>query len=412
MIIRGATYRLSPSLEQEEQLSQFVGVCRLVYNLCLEQRQVWRRQFKRVTGGNISFTTQGREITALRAEFDWVRATPCECLHQVARDLDAAFEAFFKKTAGYPSFRRKGENDSFRTKGRDLSIKPLNKKWSLVRLPKIGWMKFRSTKELRGTIKNATVCHKNGVWFISFVSEIEHQTPAPPVATVGIDRGVTTTLALSSGETMALPDSLKKLELRKRLSQRVAARRKRGSKRYRRIHARIARIQAKQARIRRSFHHNAALNISRRFGVAVLEDLKTRNMTASAKGTVTAPGRNVRQKSGLNRVILAAGWHQFQTILTYKMEERGGLVVTVQPEYTSQTCAACGVIDARSRKSQARFECVSCGHTAHADINAAINIERRWSTPLLGVEGLHKRPCEASTLKDLKSLDEPKLLSA
>ncbi len=118
-------------------------------------------------------------------------------------------------------------------------------------------------------------------------------------------------------------------------------------------------------------------------------------------GTVVEPGRNIRQKAGLNRGILNAGWHLFATLLTYKMEVRGGQVVAVPARFTSQTCAACGVVDARSRESQARFTCIGCGHTDHADINAAINIKRRWSTPLLDVEGVHQQPCEASTGRDL-----------
>ena len=104
-----------------------------------------------------------------------------------------------------------------------------------------------------------------------------------------------------------MPGSLERIEVQKRKAQRVLARRKRGSNRRRRALARVARLQARQARIRRDFHHRAALDIARRYGVAVLEDLNTRGMTASARGTVAEPGRNVRQKAGLNRGILNAG---------------------------------------------------------------------------------------------------------
>ena len=90
------------------------------------------------------------------------------------------------------------------------------------------------------------------------------------------------------------------------------------------------------------------------------------------------------------------------------MGERGGQVVTVPARFTSQTCAACGVVDARSHESQARFVCIGCGHADHADTNAAINIERRWSTPLLNVEGVHQRPCEASTGRDLAISEHPR----
>ncbi len=287
-------------------------------------------------------------------------------------------------------------------------MKALNAKWSAVRLPKIGWVKFRDTRPIRGTVKNVTVSHDPLGWHVSFTCEIAHEAPVPRPEVVGIDRGVATTLALSTGEMLTMPASPERIEVLKRRAQRVVARRKRGSNRRRRAQARVARLQARQARIRRDFHHRAALDTSRRFGVAVLEDLKTRNMTASARGTVTEPGRNVRQKAGLNRVILNAGWHRFATILTYKMEERGGQIVTVPARFTSQTCAACGVVDARSRESQARFTCIGCGHTDHADVNAAINIRRRANSASLDVEGLHQQPVEASTGRDLTVSENPR----
>jgi putative transposase len=373
---------------------QFAGACRLVYNLGLEQKATWGRKHR------LSYVAQAADLTRLRAEFDWIRAVCSSCQQQALRDLDRAFQNFFAGRTRFPQPRKRGVNDSFRFPGREVAIKPLNGKWGAVRLPKIGWVKFRATRPMRGDLKNVTVSRDALGWHVAFTCEIEHEAPAPSPEVVGIDRGVATTLALSTGEMRTMPGNLERIEARKRKAQRVVARRKRGSNRRRRAQARVARLQARQARIRRDFHHRAALDIARRYGVAVLEDLNTRGMTASARGTVAEPGRNVRQKAGLNRGILNAGWHQFATILTYKMKERGGQVVTVPARFTSQTCSACGVVDARSRESQARFLCVVCGHSDHADINAAINIRRR-NTALLDVEGLHQQPYEASTGRDL-----------
>ncbi len=393
-IARGYRYKLAPTPEQSAIFRHFAGVCRLVYNLGLEQRSTWGRKHR------IGFAGQSRDLTRLRAEFEWVRSVYVSCQQQALRDLDLAFQNFFAGRASFPRPRKRGINDSFRFPGREVETKRLNARWSAVRLPKVGWVKFRDTRPKRGTLKNATVSLDATGWHVSFACVIEHDAPVPRPESVGIDRGVATTLALSTGEMLRLPEGLEQIESRKRKAQKVVARRKRGSNRRRRAQARVARLQARQARIRRDFHHRAALNIAQRFGVAVLEDLNTRGMSASARGTVAKPGRNVRQKAGLNRAILNAGWYQFQTILAYKMEEMGGQVVTVPARFTSQTCAACGVVDARSRESQARFVCVECGHYDHADTNAAIVIERRWSTPLLDVEGLHKRPYEASTKRD------------
>lgn len=401
MIARGYRFKLCPTTEQEALFRQFAGVCRLVYNLALEQRATWGREHR------IGYVRQAADLTRLRAEFDWVRAVYVSCQQQALRDLDRAFLNFFAGRACYPRRRKKGVDDAFRCPGREVETRRMNGKWSAVRLPKIGWVKFRDTRPIRGAVKNATVSRDASGWHVSFACEIEHEAPAPLPDSVGIDRGVSTTLALSTGERLMMPASLSRIDRQRRGAQAVQARRKRGSRRHMLARARVARLAARMGRIRRDFHHKATLGIAQRFGVAVLEGLNTKAMTASAAGTLAEPGRNVRQKAGLNRAILNAGWHQFATILAYKMGERGGQVVTVPARFTSQTCAACGVVDARSRESQASFRCVACGHSDHADTNAAIVIRRR-NTTLLDVEGLHQRPCEASTGEGLPIFENPR----
>ncbi len=409
VIHRGFRFKLDPTGQEAAIFWQFSGVCRLVYNIALEQRSQWFRHYERQTGSKLNYPAQARQLTALRAEFDWIGAVYVSCQQQALRDLDHAFVNFFARRAAYPTPRRKGVNDGFRFPGREVEVCKLNAKWSAVRLPKIGWVKFRDTRPIRGKVLNATVNHDALGWHISFACEIDQTVPEPLRDSVGIDRGVAVTLALSTGEMLSMPNGLARIELQKRRAQRVLARRKRGSKRRERQRRRVASLQARQARIRRDFHHRATLGIARQFGTAVIEDLNTKGMTASARGTIAEPGRNVRQKAGLNRAILNAGWHQFATILTYKMEERGGQVVTVPARFTSQTCSVCGVVDARSRESQAVFRCVDCGHTANADINAA-KVIRRANSALLDVEGLHRRPCEASTSGMVSLLGNPRPL--
>jgi putative transposase len=408
MIHRGFRFKLDPTEEQAVLFRQFSGVCRLVYNLALEQRRDWHWHYKRQTGSKLNAFAQNRELTALRAEFDFVQGVYISCQQYALRDLDQAFANFFARRAAYPTPRRKGVNDGFRFPGREVGVRRLNAKWSAIRLPKIGWMKFRDTRPIRGKVLNATVDHDALGWHVSFACEIDQPAPEPLPDSVGIDRGVAVTLALSTGEMLSMPASLARIERRKRRAQQVLARRKRGSKRRERQRRRVASLQARQARIRRDFHHRAALGIAQRFGTAVIEDLNTKGVTASARGTIAEPGHNVRQKAGLNRAILNAGWHQFATILVYKIEERGGRVVTVPARFTSQTCSVCGVVDARSRESQAVFRCVDCGHSENADINAAKNIRRR-NTALLDVEGLHQRPYEASTPERFALLGNPRL---
>ncbi|EFO33903.1 ISAfe8, transposase [Roseibium sp. TrichSKD4] len=406
MIQRGYRYKLGPTPEQEDLLAQFAGVCRLIYNIALEQRRDHWQRFRSRTGQNISYPSQARELTLLRDEFDWIAAVSQTCQQQTLRDLDRAYQNWFKGIAKYPTPRKKGRNDTFRYQGREVQTRKLNGKWSEVRLPKIGWVGYRDTRALRGKINNATISLDAKGWHISFAVAIEHEAPANIAPSVGVDRGVANTLALSTGERLCVPERLIKLEKRQRRAQKMLSRRKRGSRRYAKARKRVATLSALRSRIRKDWHHRASLDLSRRFGTVVLEDLKTRNMTASAKGSADEPGRMVRQKAGLNRSILNQGWHIFETLLEYKLEERGGYLCKVPAHYTSQTCAECGTVDRESRQSQASFSCKHCGHTDHADTNAAKVILRR-NTASMDMEEGHWLSCEVSTRKSRKALENP-----
>ncbi|WFU89026.1 transposase [Rhizobium sp. CC1099] len=387
MIHRAFRYQLAPTAEQEVLLRQFAGVVRLVYNLALEQRRDWWRHYRRQTGNRLNDIAQARELTALRAAFDWIAAVHVTPQQQALRDLDKAYANFFAGRAGYPSRRKKGVNGAFRFQGREIEVKRLNGKWSAARLPKIGWVKFRDTRRLRGKTMNVTVSLAANGWHIAFACEIDHAVPQNDLPAVGIDRGVANTLTLSTGEHWWMPAGLAEIEPRKRRAQRVLARRKRGSRRHAKARRRVAALQAGAARIRQDWRHKASLDIARRFATVVLEDLATRNMTRSARGTVDAPGTNVCQKAGLNRAILEQGWHGFETVLADKLEERGGYLCKVDPRHTSQPCSACAAVDRESRESQASFRCCQCGLRAHADHNAAINILRRNTASMIVEEG-------------------------
>ncbi|WP_148089254.1 RNA-guided endonuclease InsQ/TnpB family protein, partial [Acetobacter pasteurianus] len=196
---------------------------------------------------------------------------------------------------------------------------------------------------------------------------------------VGIDRGVAVPLMLSDGTVYMLPERLDVIERRARKAQRILARRKRGSNRHALARRRVVALKAKAARIRKHWAHETTTAICRNYGTVVIERLRTRDMTASAAGTLENPGKNVAQKRGLNRAILNVGWHQIETMLFYKAHQ----VVKVDPRFTSQTCSCCGAVDSRSRKNQASFVCTTCGFHANADHNAALNILHRGNTPVV-----------------------------
>lgn len=396
MMRRGFVFRVQPSRAQERRLIGWIGATRFVYNLAFEQRRDFWRQHLRATGRRINWASQSLEVSQLRTEHDWIADVPRVCLEQALRDLDKAYGAFFSGRSKYPSPRKRGVNDAIRFQAKDVSVIRLNAKWAAVRLPKIGLVKFRATREMLGDLLNVTVSLKGGAWFVSFAREIEATALAPSAGAVGIDRGIAQTLTLSTGEHVQAPD-VSALNKRIARARRILSRRKRSSGRYAAQRAKLTALTSRAARIRRDWSHRASTDVARRFGLVAIEGLNIKSMTASAAGTLAEPGRNVPQKRGLNRSILEQSWGMFATMLDYKLAERGGILVTVPAAYTSQTCAACGVIDARSRKSQAVFECVACGHADNADVNAAKEILRR-STALMDVEGLHQRPREASIM--------------
>lgn len=389
---RGFKFKLCPTAAQAETLGQWAGVTRLLYNLAHEQRRDFWRQYQANEGRNISLASQGRELTALRAEYDWIAAAPQVVLEAALNDLDKAYAAFFKGRAQYPTPRRLGQNDSLRFRGRVVAVRPLNAKWAAIKLPKIGWVKFRQTRPIAGDVRTATVSRRGGCWSLVFACDVgEAPVAISALPSVGIDRGVANTLSLSTGEHVRLPD-VSAADRRRRKAQRILARRKRGSRRYAKQRQRIARLRSREARIRAHGLHVASTDITARFGVVALEDLKIANMTARARGS------GVRQKAGLNRSILAQGWGAFASMLEYKLEAAGGRLVYVPAAFTSQTCSACGVVDRRSRKSQAIFACVHCGTEAHADTNAALEIRRRSTALLLAEGGQLGRPVEPRTL--------------
>jgi putative transposase len=210
-----------------------------------------------------------------------------------------------------------------------------------------------------------------GRWHVAFAA-VPAPVPAPGnTQRVGIDRGVAVAAALSTGDLLHVPGLTTRERARLRRLERRLARAKRGSERRGRIRLAVARLRAQERDRRKDWAEKASTDIARRFDLIRVENLQIANMTRSAKGTRESPGRNVRQKAGLNRGILRSGWG----LLVRRLEEKApGRAEKVNAAFTSQRCSACGQVDPKSRESQARFVCTACGYAGHADVNAAINI--------------------------------------
>jgi len=310
---------------------------------------------------------------------------------QTLRNLDRAIrEALDKKNPKrFPRFKKKGEKTSFlypQGTKLDLSTTGPEGRTVLPRifLPKVGWVKLRLSRQIEGEIKNITVTCKAGRWSVSVLTEREVPEPTTGIAPeVGLDLGVAVFATLSDGTRIHpapdLVEAMKRAEERRSWEQRKLSRKYRKgakSRNFAKQKLRVARAHEKIANMRLDFLHKTSTEISETQAVVFVEDLRIRNMSRSARGPVESPGKNVRQKSGLNRAILSQGWGICLTLLGYKLSQKGGRLVRVPPQYTSQTCSVCGPAALENRKTQEAFVCVVCGHAKNADVNAAKNILR------------------------------------
>ncbi|MGI9306763.1 MAG: RNA-guided endonuclease InsQ/TnpB family protein [Gammaproteobacteria bacterium] len=431
-------FRLAPSNAQADKMAQHAGASRFVWNAGLAYLQHRRsvKQFRQDENCKFArFMTKDIGLAAqfvlLRndEEFAWLKELSSHAVRFALKRLDIAYQAAFARLAkgggeaGFPKFHRKQDDESF-TIPSNISFAVGKRR---LRLEKIGKVLMRPNRgrgncEIQGNPKMVIVKREGGKWFACIQCEIAAVAPPPHKGgEVGIDMGVDKPFALNTGtiynpfsETYCNMRRAKNLEAKRRRYQRIMARRRESalrkigwdgksatrksaeqklgklrkaeaeekgirfvphySARYECAKRRAAKSSRQLMHIRKNALHQITSEISSQHGMIFVEDLQIANMTKSAKGTEDAPGKNVAQKSGLNRAILSQGWGIARGMLEYKTEWKGGRLEKISPNYTSQRCSACGHIAKENRQTQARFVCVSCGHAENADINAAKNI--------------------------------------
>jgi putative transposase len=368
-LVAVSRFRLQPSPTQEAVLTEHCGHARFVWNLAVEQHAHWRPGGRSAPG----FAEQCRQLTQARAEFGWLAAGSIVVQQQALKDFAQAMANFFAGTHRRPTWRRRGRGEGFRiVAAKPGDVRRLSRHIGEVKIPKVGWVRFRQSRAVPEAVKSFRVTRdRAGRWHVAFAA-IPEPIPTPGTGEiVGVDRGVRVSAALSTGDLLVAP-GLGETETKRLLRlQRRRAKARRGSNRRAKLTAAIARLKAREADRRKDWVEKTSTDLARRFDVIGVEDLKIAAMTRSGKGTLAEPGRNVAQKRGLNRGILASGWGR----LVARLEDKApGRVVKVNPRYTSQTCNTCSHTAAESRESQALFRCVACGHAANADVNAARNI--------------------------------------
>ena len=407
-------FRLEPNAEQEVILNNLVGSARFVWNqvLAVSFEMFAKNEF-------INATNLVNKIMDIKAnpEFAFLKTSSnAVSLQQKIRDLASAWSRFFdsKVHARLKENKKKPKKPKFfkLADGTEIQLRPLMPRFkrksdgcdsirlvqfdkycrvegNRVKLPNgVGFVKFRKSQDILGIIKNVTISKKSGHWYVSFGTERElEQNPIHPSKTaVGIDLGVAKLIATSDGQVIKPKNSFKANQIKLAKLQRQLSRKVLFSQNWKKQNRKIQKLHHHIANIRHDYLHKISTDISKNHAMIVCEDLKVANMSKSASGSMEKKGKNVKAKSGLNKSILDQGWSMALTMLEYKQQWQGGLLIKVNPRYTSQTCFECKHVAKENRRTQAKFECVECGYIANADVNAARNILAAGHA-VLSVEG-------------------------
>ena len=368
MLIRKAfRYRVYPTREQIATADRWSDALRFLWNLANEQRLLGLAKSRSERRYPTAFD-QSKDLTELRSELPWLADVPRNVAMQLLHELDNAWRRCFQKLSETPRWKRKGVDVV-------NLCEPHPKVWKLVgntlRFPKLGTIRAVVHRPLDGTPKTCTLVRDGDQWFVSILCEIVKPDPIPRTAPViAIDRGIINFAGTSAEELIPGPQYLKASLKRLRRAQRTVSRRKKGSKNRKKADRRVMREHRKVRRQRAHFAHRESARYAKSHGVVVLEDL---NIAGMLRGKCA-------------RGIADSGWSLFERMLRYKLGWSGGSVRLVQAAYSSQECDHCGHIDAASRRGEV-YCCTKCGHTDHADINAAKVLLRRANRSVLPVEG-------------------------
>lgn len=358
--MKAVKVRLYPTEQQKEIITSQIGAARYVYNRTLALRKFAYERFG-MKVGKFNFI---KHITKLKTKENtsWLKEADSQALQQSVANMDSAYQHFFKG-GGYPKFKsRHHTRQSFQYPQR------VKVEGSKVYLPKVGWVNCKGLRDdIQGKIKTVTVVYEAYQYHASILFDTGDIDVRPNNGkAVGLDVGVVKVVTDSNGRQVAPLDLVRELSrLRTRAQQ--LSRKKKGSNNRAKAKARLAKQNLRIANMRKDFLHKLSRQYSENQTV-VVEDLKIKNMTKSAKGTEEKPGKNVAQKRGLNRSITQQSWGLFFELLEYKLKENGGQLIKVAPEFTSQTCNECGHVSKENRLSQSQFVCTACGHKANADL--------------------------------------------
>ena len=352
-------FRLYPNLEQRIFFEKTFGCSRFIWNQMLADRIAHYEE----TGESLKNTP-----AQYKSQFPWLKEVDSLALANVQLNLNKAYKSFFESRVSFPRFKSKKTVQSYKTNNQKGTIALLDGK---VKLPKVGWVKVKAHRQIKGVIKSATISKTvTGKYFISILCE-EEILPLPKTdSSLGIDLGLENFAILSTGDKIENPRFLVSLSKKLAKEQKVLSRRgllakKKGMKlsessNYQKQKLKVARLHEKIANQRKDFLHKLSTNLIKNHDVICVEDLASRNLM---------------KNHCLARAIGDASWTEFVRQLRYKADWYEKKVVTISRWFpSSQLCSACGVSSGKKPLSIREWTCEGCGTYHDRDINASLNI--------------------------------------